>query len=367
MNKLILMLILPLAIIGCASKGINSSDLPTKIAPNDTEYKINIPTASVLGPNFLLQIEDFNFIKTNLDYTIIAKPLIVDNVIYLLDNKANIIALDFFTQKELWKLSLNYDDNVTSYHSGDMIFHENIIYVTYGDVYLVAVNAKSGYEIFRKKTSSIIEAAPAIYKEKLYLQSMNDAIDSVGSKYGNFIWRTPSGSSQSLINNGSAPIIYKNKWLIVFDCFGKILISDLSDGKRIAEMNPTSSLEDYKERKNNILTQPILDNNAFYLANSNNYLVKFDVEKNALIWSTKILDIQKMTLCGNILFVVTNSCQVLAVSNVTGKVIWSKDLIPSKRSNNKTPAIISAPFLYNNNYIYYHIINTHFYCDIIII
>ena len=336
------------------------SSQDAKAYEKNIAYKIILPGLSVEGPNFALDANDLNFANYKLKFKIIAKPIIANNIIYLLDNYANIIALDLATKKELWKTGLNYTEGNKKFISGSMIYRDNIIYVTYGDNLVAAVNAGSGYEIFRKKTNTIIDMRPVLYKEKLYLQSMNDSIESIGAKYGNLIWRQPNQQDQSLISDLPNPIVYENKWLISFNSLGSVVINDLFDGKKLFEFELNfDDLEENKNYKNNVINQTILNKNSLYILINNNYVVNYNIEKKSIIWKAKIATIQKITLCGNAIIAVTGSSKALALSSNNGDVIWSKDLLPENRVNKKnitiaTPPIVAAGdiFVATNDCIY---------------
>lgn len=361
MRSFIFITLIPIILSGCleggsrilsggSEKSASEQQQVNKNLVTDANYKINFAAKSDQGPNFLVKFDKLDLMYDDLGIKTIASPIVVNNVIYLLDNRANVIALDLLTKKELWKLSLNYNDKSAHYYSGSMVYDDEIIYLTYGDIYVVAVNAKTGYEIYRKKTNIATDIMPVVYKGNLYVQSMNDSIEAIDAKTGKLLWRQPNQSNQSLSGGVPTPIIYQNKWLISFDSLGRIVMNNLFNGAKILEFEPEfEGLVGNKNYKNNFITQSLLYKNSLYLVFNDNYVINYNIEKNAIIWQTKIADLQKIALCGNAIIAVTSSAEVLALSSDRGSVVWSQHLLPLDKKNQKSFIITSPPIIANDN------------------
>ncbi len=329
------------------NKLLNSSSIvlnTKKIEAEDQKVGVVLPNISNDGPNFNVVTQNkFHFIKTSLQETPTTAPLLINDNIYILDNNGNLVARKLKDLSLIWKTKINTVNHSSTY--GSMIYNDEVIYLTYGDKYIVAVNAKNGYELYRKKFDSMILGSPTIEDKTIYIQTMSDSLYKVNSLDGNIVWDFPNMNDSSFISTKMSPKIIKNEMLVLslegmFNVFDKntsnLLYSfdprDLDEV--VANRNPTKAVE--------------IENNNLYVALNTDQIVLFRTPERSIIWKKNIPNVQQISLLGNILLVVTNGHQVIALNKDTANTLWVNDIGINAGLNTRKAATFLKPIYFNN-------------------
>jgi outer membrane protein assembly factor BamB len=329
-----------------------------KLSPNTTKpYAILLPSPSKAGPNFWLAKDSkdakdskrFSFHKDSFGANVVAIESVDGGNIYLMTDKGKIIALDGKTFKTLWSKKIDYRRDVEEYRFGAITYDNNQLFITYGDAKILILNAKSGDEIFSKKTETTLVSKPLINNKIIYAASTNNSVYAIEENYGGRVWQYSSFNDSSL-GIMILPILYKNT-LLVSNGQNKIMVVDLAQGVAVNQINPFKELETFQDNESFLVAQPLVNQDSLYLANNLGQLVKFSLLNNKKLWESKVDEVQHMSICGNVLIVVTSGSQVAGISTETGQVIWVNTLAKDDKSYAKDIIEFSPLLVYNGNIV----------------
>ena len=315
-----------------------------KIGAEDTKIDVILPDLSTSGPNFNVVTQNtFDFIKKSLKETPTTEPLLLNDNIYILDNNGYLVARKLKDLSLIWKTKIDISNHTCAY--GSINYKDEVLYLTYGDKYLVAVNAKNGYELYRKKFDSMILGSPTIEDNKIYIQTMSDSLYKVNSLDGNILWTLPSLNDNSFISTKMSPKINKNE-ILILSVEGMFNGFDKNTSNLLYSIDPRD-LNEVVANKNPTKAVAIEDNNL-YVALNTDQIVLFRTPKGSIVWKKNIPNVQQISLLGNILLVVTNGHQIIALDKDTANTLWVNDIGINAGLNARKAVPFLKPVYFNN-------------------
>ena len=114
---------------------------------------------------------------------------------YTVDTEAGVSAFDTRSGNRLWQVELSRDDDDEGILGGGLAFEDGRLYATTGFAEVIAMDAKNGREIWRKRLNGPIRAAPAVWAGRVFVVTTNNEIFALAADDGRVLW-TYSGLSE---------------------------------------------------------------------------------------------------------------------------------------------------------------------------
>ncbi len=279
---------------------------------------------------------------------IISKPVIARKTLYTLDDQGNISAYSIKTKQLLWNRKLNFNNSVSSFNSGEILYSNDRLYVVNGTKYLIIIDAKNGREIVRKKFPDILRARPVMTANGILIaQTIDSQVFAYDINKAKFIWFREGGAQIITNLNHMSPVNIDGNVLINFHS-GELLLFSSKTGQvnwgiNLAKESANLSHLDPVV----VVSQPIIDRDHIYFATSNARLMKVQINNGKIIWSKTVEDVQSISLSGKNLLITTNARQLAILSSINGKVKWVGDLITQSERSKKRPktTLMQAPIV----------------------
>lgn len=354
MIKKIVSLLLPFLILsacnGLGPKRVkNIVELTPKLSLQSNE-SINLghnANIYAFNPN-MLKNKQYSFTKNRT----VTEPVFVNNIIYALDVRSNISAFSIEKNKIIWSynLSRNTKDN---YIGGGILHYNGKLYVTYGSRSLVVLDAKTGYEIIRKKLPDIIRTKPVMLNDNAILvQTISNQTIALNSETLKNIWEHEGFTEVLSASYFVTPIIHHDSVIVTYNS-GQILALNIKNGEvkwgfEFANFDRVA-IPNFEEVS--ILCTPAYDGKNLFIATGIGKLIKLDAETGKIIWQIDAEDIQSMSLIGNSLFITNNARQAAAINPETGQIKFVANLNDDKNPKKLKSAIFLAPFVGEDNNI----------------
>ena len=282
---------------------------------------------------------------------IVAPPVLAAGVIYVLDAKGAVRAIDSKTGRSLWRKivlpkrrKLPKADRRGRFDAGWRgIFrlgrgfpregYGGGLAVSGGRVYLVsgyglaaALDAKTGEEIWRTPTATPIHSAPTIADGRMFAVSQDDVLYAFDLKTGEIIWNYQGITEPARILAASSPAVY-----------GEIVVSPFASGELVAlrVQNGRNLWTESLTRQagmtalaelNDIAGPPVIFDRTVYAISHSGLLAAIDMRTGTRLWARQVGGINMPWLAGDTIFIVTNEGQVSALSRYDGKVLWVRDM-----------------------------------------
>ena len=99
---------------------------------------------------------------------------------------------------------------------------------------------------------------------------------------------------------------------------------------------------------NSIKANPVIDGGTVYAVGHNDILVAIDVRTGTRIWERDIGSTNQPWVAGRMLFVLSNTNDLVALEAESGKIVWSTKIPLGTASDDKAGVFLSGPVLADN-------------------
>lgn len=184
-----------------------ATDFSPKIDPRLAQKQITLPK-QIKNNNFngifikdSKKIENFalkNNIKktqrlsygyvTSNPYDIVSSPVIANNIIYILDARGNLIAINLENNNLIYQKRIIDWSDITNLSQGKLFFDQDIIYITTGFNKIFAINAQNADIIWSKELSSIAISRAIAHEDNIYLITNDNKTYALDKITGNIKW-----------------------------------------------------------------------------------------------------------------------------------------------------------------------------------
>ncbi len=274
-----------------------------------------------------------------------AHPIIANDVIYTLDSRLLLTAVQAQNGKRLWEKQLPIDKHFGLASIG-LAFSNDTIYAVSGDGTVYAINPQ-GEIIWQKRTGSILRSAPLVTKNKLYILSGNNELVVLNTKDGEPAWNYKNISTSTNLMGMGLPAADKNTIIAPFST-GEIVAFDATNGlpkwsDTLLSYRTFNQISDLTH----VLAAPVIENNTVYLIGNANRMGAFNLSTGEPIFIQPIAGKTTPVISGNTLFMISNKNKVIALDKTSGALIWEQQLL----SKEQKKCAWFAPVLANNQLI----------------
>ena len=301
--------------------------------------------------NILVENLDFSkFKSTNLGIKfrpVISRVIASDDAFFILDVRGGLHAFAIDDLKRKWSISLTDNFLSKKYSSGGIVYQDGILYSTYGARDVVAIDASTGLEKWRKSMDDIIKISPAVSGDILYVMSVGNKLIAMSSNDGSKLWQKSDVQEIMYYGNNFSPFTYKENLYMtnlsgVISVFNKEKGDDIWSKDLVEDFDYTPGFDPM-----NFTAQSIIDGLSLYSASPVGNLLKMSNKDGDICWSKNIEDIQVMNHSQSSLFVVTNGREAAAIDKKSGGLQWSAKLFDENKKK-KDVVHYSIPLMVNN-------------------
>ncbi len=288
----------------------------------------------------------------------ISMPAVDGDVIYLPTSKGEVIAYDFIKKDVVWKNdyfeqleSVSFAEIFSNkFLAGAVTIYGDKLIVTFGLSKVVALNKNDGSVIWEASVGYPVRSFAAVSQDVLIMQSIDDHIFAIDASDGSLKWDQSIGfANVANMSIASIKIIDGDK-AIAHSADDVIFCFDINTGN---ELWYNDLLDKSSKRSYMNFTQTISGPEAVFIAGNKaitidglGSLVAIDTENSAILWDIKMLGADKMWVCGNSVFVLTNGNEINAININDGLQFWGLQLDKIDKNGNKIS--FTNPIIANN-------------------
>lgn len=279
-----------------------------------------------------------------------ASPIVYNNVIYTLNSRNTIVALNAENGKKSWDLKLESELTSKELVTPGALAIDGatlIAILSSGDLY--SINLVSKKVKWHKQLNEPIRSTPTIKDGKVFITSLNNKLSVFNIADGNLIW-THSGLSEKLTLLGdSSPAISQNIVVVTYSS-GEVYALDLSTGGEIwSDTLVKTSTFDTSENILDVVASPVIVGNLLHVVNYNGKLTTFNLKSGQKYWTRFVSSVTTPWIAGNSIFIVAENGLLAAIYRKTGQVKWVANLNDAMhntlKADKKKNSIFTSPFL----------------------
>ncbi|MBQ6854779.1 MAG: PQQ-binding-like beta-propeller repeat protein [Alphaproteobacteria bacterium] len=276
------------------------------------------------------------------DFLILPEPIIFNNIIYALDSRFQLSAVNENNGELLWKKELPIHKDMGIASIGLATDGEKI-YAVSGTGLILAMDMQ-GTPVWQKDTRSILRSAPTVFDNLLYVLSGNNELFAVNTSTGEIVWQYRNistatnlmGMGQPAVSNDVLVVPFSSGEIIAFNAkTGTILWSDL-----LLSSRTFNQIQDLSH----VLASPVIEQNTVYLVGNAGKTGAFNLQTGTPQFIQNIGGQNTPMISGNALFMITNRHTLVALDKQDGKLIWETDL----ESTEPKKIVWNGPVMVNN-------------------
>jgi outer membrane protein assembly factor BamB len=287
------------------------------------------------------------------DSRIINGPIIADGHVFAVDAYGEVSAVDLETGEIKWTFRAFESGSDTQSFGGGVAYENGSVYITTSSAEIVAVNAKTGEELWRKSVNAPIRSAPTVSDGRLYVTTINNQLDVLSCKDGSFIWGHSGimeiagilGGSSVAVKDGIVIAPYSSGEVFALrQDFGHPLWSD-----SLAAMKAVDSVSALAHIK----ARPVIYEGKALVVSHSGRTSLHDLRTGSVAWSKDIGGIRTPAIAGATIFMISNDNVIFALDFYSGKIIWTKKL-PSRRdmSSKGEKIIWAGPLIVSDKLVF---------------
>ena len=283
---------------------------------------------------------------------VVAQPVVAGGLIYTVDGANLVTASDAATGDQIWTYTSSVDRGGKT-RSGNASITERVkrfslfgdkggddreaigggiavdngrLYVSSGFGLMVALDAKTGSEIWSTETRTPLHSAPAVAGGRAFAVSDDNEIFAFDAATGQVLWTYQGIIETARMLTSPAPAVVDDVVLAPFASGelvalraqnGGVLWQDaLSSSGRVT---PLSSLND-------IAAGPVVADGYVFASAQSGVLSAFDFRTGQRVWTQPAGALGFPWIAGEFLYLVTTDGNVVCLSRTDGSVVWMTQL-----------------------------------------
>lgn len=246
-------------------------------------------------------------------------PAIDGDVIYSVDRKGRVTALDRLTGKKFWQRKTK--ESI----SGGIGAESGMLFIGNQGGELIALSNTDGSEVWRKQLSGEILSVPHSNGDVVAVQTMNGRLYALNAKTGDELWFYENPPPVLILRGTPSPIVtdtaiyagFSNGRLMSFNPQNGLILWE----QRIAIPQGRSELE----RMIDIHASPILREGILYAAAFQGRVTALARGTGSAIWAQEASTSEDIALSENLLFLSQADGKVTAYNAASGEVLWNNE------------------------------------------
>jgi len=256
-----------------------------------------------------------------------AMPIVVGGRVYVLDSEASVRAFSASGGAPVWSVSLvpKGKDGEGAF-GGGLASDGSVIFVTTAFGEVVALNAGTGGEIWRKKFPAPIKTAPTVSNGQVFFITVANEVHALSTSSGAELWQSQgSGESASAISNTSPAIA--GGVVVTPHTNGDIVTYSVGGGQRLwSESLASERAGASVANLNAIAGRPVIAGDQVFAISNAGRMAAFNLKTGAEQWSREFSGNQTPWVSGEYVFVISQKYRMVAISRRNGAVKWVVDL-----------------------------------------
>ena len=306
---------------------------------------------------------------------IVAPPVVAGGAIFTVDSRYKVSAFDEASGDEIWRYKIeaiersatregktSFIDRVRdplTFTDGDgsdkegvgggVAFANNRIFVASGLGKLVALDASTGAVVWERETRVPLNSVPTVDNGRVFVISDDNELFAMNAETGEVLWTYQGITETASMLTSPAPAVVDDVVIAPFSS-GELIALRVQNGgvlwqdalSSTARLTPLASLND-------ISGGPAVADGYVIATAQSGVMTAFDLRTGQRVWSQPAGSLSIPLIAADVVFTVTTSGQVAALSKLDGTVHWIQQLENFKNAKKrKERTVWTGPLLAGN-------------------
>jgi outer membrane protein assembly factor BamB len=284
------------------------------------------------------------------DFKLISKPVIGTDRIFTIDAEGTIKAFAVSNNETLWSFDTTPKDRNDEAMGGGLAVYGDTLYATTGFGEVMALDVVTGGVRWRKSFSGPFRAAPTIYENRVFAVTLNNELIALSRRDGSELWRHTGIAEGTALMGAASPTVNEDMVFVAYSS-GELFALRQDTGRVLwSEILAVPTTVGALPAMADIRGQPVVNRDRLYAVSHSGRTISFDIRRGERAFELEAGGTQTPWIAGNVLYMVTNDNQLLALDRETGKVLWAVALqkLEDPEDRDSRPLFWQGPVIAGN-------------------
>ena len=276
------------------------------------------------------------------DSRLTAAPVVAGGRIFVLDSQAHVYAFDAGSGAPLWDKSIapegkdttlifglfgeNTNVDPTKGFGGGVAFDDGKIFASSGFGDVVALDARTGRQLWRQNLGVPIVNAPAANGGRVFVSTQENHFYALAQADGRRLWDHQGiAESAGILESTSAAV--SGEYVMAPYSSGEIYALRVQNGRPAwNDMLTHSGAATALSELDDIAGRPVVDRDVVFAISHSGIMAAISINTGDRLWVRDIGGIHTPWAAGDYVFVLTTDQQVICLTRKEGKVKWIHQL-----------------------------------------
>jgi outer membrane protein assembly factor BamB len=285
------------------------------------------------------------------EHTMIPRPVVAQGMVFAMDAVGYVSAHDAANISDVrWQSDGVIEEDEPQIFGGGLAYDQGKIFVSSGRGLIVALDAATGKEVWRRATTIPFRSAPKVEAGRLYVLSIDSQLYALNAANGEVLWSHRGINETARIQRSVSPVVAGGSVIVPY-ASGELYALSVTDGQEMWQQSLNAT---EKTQATSIFSaiggDPIVDGDVVFAISSGGLLSVASLYNGQKIWDKAVASVSTPWISGDYLFVLTSENTLICFVKYSGRVRWVSQL-PSyeDEEDKKRPISWAAPVLAGGN------------------
>ncbi len=256
---------------------------------------------------------------------IMAPPVAFGDQLFAMDADSTISAIERKSGRQIWDTNVKPEDAGPAF-GGGIAFAEDRIFVTTGYAQVVALDAKTGKEVWRQGVSAPLRSAPTVSDGRLFAVTVDNQLEVLAASDGRKLWSHAGTPETAGLLGGASPAVEGDVVVVAYSS-GELYALRVENGRQLwTDSLAAARRTDALSALADIRGRPVIDRGRVYAVSHSGRMVAIDLRTGERIWEQDIGGTETPWIAGDFIFVISNDSELICLTRRDGRVRWVEEL-----------------------------------------
>ncbi len=307
----------------------------------------NLALAGALGDDRSASAGD----GESFEHTMIPRPVVGGGMVFAMDAVGYVSAHDVADISSVrWKADGVMEEDEPQIFGGGLAYDQGKLYVSSGRGLVVALDAATGKELWRRATTIPFRSAPKVDGGRLYVLSIDSQLYALNTNNGEVLWSHRGINETARIQRSVSPVVAGGGVIVPY-ASGELYALSVADGQEIWQQSLSATA---RTQATSIFSgiggDPVVDGDVVFAISSGGMLSVSGLFNGQKIWDRQVASVSTPWIAGDYLFVLSSENTLICFVKYSGRVRWVSQLPSFENEEDKKRSISwSAPIVAGGN------------------
>lgn len=282
----------------------------------------------------------------------LTQPIVADGVVFAMDARSRVSAITLDKGDRLWRQDLAPKDSGDGTYGGGLAYDSGTLFVTSGFGQIIALDAKTGEEMWRRPLPAPVRGAPTVRGGRILLITVDNQTLALSTEDGRDLWTHSGLSEMAAMVGGTSPAVDGNTVISAYTS-GEVFALRIENGTTVwSDVLAGIKRTDQVGTMTDIRGLPVVFDGRVFAAGNSDLVAAIDLRSGRRVWQRDVGSIHTPWIAGDYLYLLTNTPELVGFEAATGKILWVTPLQKWEDEEDRTGRIVwTGPVLASDRLI----------------